>query len=197
MLEIARGRATAQGIENVEFKQLMLEWIDLPTASVDVILCRWGLMLSQDPASAAQECRRVLAPGGRLSIGVWDGPDRNPWSTIPTEALVSLGFLAPPDRSGPGMFALSDPERLDSLLADAGFVERRIEPVALDRCYPSVDAWISESVDMSGGFGRAWEPLTGAQRDALMAEIRERTAPFTAADGSVLLPGSSLAAVAV
>ena len=49
MLAIARERAAAQGVQNVEFKQLMLEWIDLPTASVDAILCRWGLMLSEDP----------------------------------------------------------------------------------------------------------------------------------------------------
>ncbi len=42
MLDVARERAQEQGIENVEFKQLQLEWIDMTAASVDVILCRWG-----------------------------------------------------------------------------------------------------------------------------------------------------------
>src|SRR5206468_183360 len=41
MLDVARARAEALGIANAEFKQLELEWIDLPTASVDAVLCRW------------------------------------------------------------------------------------------------------------------------------------------------------------
>jgi SAM-dependent methyltransferase len=197
MLDVARARAVAQGVERVEFKQLMLEWIDLPTASVDVILCRWGIMLIDDPASAAQECRRVLAPGGRLALGVWNAPELNPWSTIPSDALAALGLAPPADRTGPGMFALGDPSRLDALLASAGFVERLIEPVALDRNYSSVDAWIAEMVDMSGGFSRAWEALDAAAREALLAEIRRRAAPYATDGAGVLLPGSSLAAVAV
>src|SRR5436309_680884 len=45
MLEVARARAQHQDITNVEFRRLQLEWIDLKTASVDALLCRWGLML--------------------------------------------------------------------------------------------------------------------------------------------------------
>ena len=46
----------------LEFKQLELEWIDLPTASVDAVLCRWGYMLTVDPAAGMRETRRVLRP---------------------------------------------------------------------------------------------------------------------------------------
>ncbi len=197
MLAVARRRAAAKDVTNVEFKQLMLEWIDLPTASVDAILCRWGLMLCSDPAAAAQECRRVLAPGGRLAAGVWDTPARNPWTTIPTGALVALGHTEPPDRSGPGMFALAGDGQLDELLADAGFVERRVEPVSLDRSYDSVDAWIAETLDMSVAFRGVWQSLSGPQRTALVEEIGHRAEPFTSADGSLEIPGSSLAAVAL
>jgi SAM-dependent methyltransferase len=196
MLDVARARAAARGVDNVEFKRLMLEWIDLPTASADVILCRWGLMLVDDPATAAQECRRVLAPGGRLVIAVWAGPERNPWATIPTEALVANEFAPPPDRSGPGMFALADDAKLDGLLASAGFVERRIEPVAVKREYDSVDAWLAETLDLSGPFAGVWRELTEPQREVLAAEVRERAQPFTEADGSVSLPGTALAAAA-
>ncbi len=68
MLAIARERAAAAGLRNVEFRQLELEWIDLDAASVDGVLCRWGIMLVVDPAAAALEIRRILRPGatGRL-----------------------------------------------------------------------------------------------------------------------------------
>ena len=55
MLDVARDRAHEFGVENVEFLRLELEWIDLPTASVDAVVCRWGLMLIVDPEAAAQE----------------------------------------------------------------------------------------------------------------------------------------------
>ena len=48
------------------------EWIDLPLASVDAVLCRWGYMLLADPAAALAETRRVLRPGGRVALAVWD-----------------------------------------------------------------------------------------------------------------------------
>ena len=48
---------------------LNAEWIDLPLASVDVVVCRWGYMLMADPAAALGETRRVLRPGGRRRAG--------------------------------------------------------------------------------------------------------------------------------
>src|ERR1700742_557819 len=93
MLEVARARAAAQHISNVEFRQLELEWIDLDTASVDGVLCRWGVMLIADPESAAREIRRVLKPGGRAALAVWDTPETNPWATIPRRAMIELGHM--------------------------------------------------------------------------------------------------------
>src|SRR4051812_45048458 len=44
MVEAAKRRAEELGITNAEFKAMEAEWIDLPTASVDAVLCRWGYM---------------------------------------------------------------------------------------------------------------------------------------------------------
>ncbi len=196
MLELAKNRAAAQGIGNVEFKLLDMDWIDLPTASVEVILCRWGIMLSADPAAALHECRRVLASGGRLAVAVWDVPARNPWSTIPSDALAALSHASAPDRTGPGMFALSDAARLEDLLAGAGFVQVTVQAVALERHYRSVQAWIEEVTDISAIFRAAWEPLSEQERAATLIEVSRLAALYTGADGAVRLPGSSLAALA-
>ena len=51
-VEATRRRAEELGARNVEVRQMEAEWIDLPTASVDGVLCRFGYMLMADPAAA-------------------------------------------------------------------------------------------------------------------------------------------------
>ena len=196
MLELARARAQEQGVENVEFKRLQLEWIDLPAARVDAVLCRWGIMLVVDPAAAASEIRRVLRPGGRAALAVWDVPERNPWATIPNRALVELGHAEPPDPSQPGMFALAAPGSLTELLQSAGFVEVFTDAVDVDHDYPNVEEYIAETLDCSRMFSDAWERLTEDERSRLWESIASGAAEYRAGDGSLHLPGRSLVAAA-
>jgi SAM-dependent methyltransferase len=196
MLEVARERAQEQGLDNVEFKQLQLEWIDLPTASVDIVLCRWALMLVIDPAAALRECRRVLKPGGRLAFAVWDLPDKNPWITIMQRALLDLGYVEPQPQSGPGMFALSDRARLTELLDGAGFLDVEIDPVPILRNYASVVDWLGETRDLSRQFAGVWAELGDKQRQALRDHIAAAAGDYADPSGALALPGSSIAAAA-
>jgi ubiquinone/menaquinone biosynthesis C-methylase UbiE len=196
MLGVARARARELGSRNVEFKRLELEWIDLPTASVDAVLCRWGLMLSVDPGAALQEARRVLRPGGRIALAVWDRPERNPWATIPQRTLLELGHTPAPDPNAPGMFALADAARLQEMLESAGFVEVLVERLELGRAYGGVEEFIEETSDLSRFFAEATQALSDEERAAVAERIRALAEPFTAADGSVRLPGRSLVAAA-
>lgn len=196
MLAVARERAAERGLDNVEFKQLQLEWIDLPTASVDVVLCRWGVMLTLDPAAALRECRRVLRPGGRLATAVWDLPERNPWTTVIQRSLVELGHVDPPAPGGPGMFALAAPGMLSEMLGDAGFLEVQIDAVAILRRYASVTDWLGETLDLSRQFAGAWSGLDDEQRQRLREHVAQAAAPYTDDAGALALPGSSLTAAA-
>ena len=196
MLEVARERAREAGLDNVEFKQLELEWIDLETASVDAALCRWGLMLIVDPEAAAREIRRVLRPGGRVALAVWDEADRNPWTTIPGAVMVELGHTQPPDPDAPGMFSLAAPGRLQELLEDAGFTEVEVSPVALERHYVTVDQYVAEMLELSPLFRTAYEELGPTEQAEVAARIAIGVQPYTAPDESVVLPGSSLVAQA-
>lgn len=196
MLSVARERAEELGVRNVEFKQLELEWIDLPTADVDVVLCRWGIMLAVDPAAAVAECRRVLRPGGRLVLAVWDAPEHNQAMALPGAVLVSLGLTEPAPPGGPGPFALSTPGVLEELLQNGGFVEPRVEKVIVERHYQSVRDWIGETVDLSMLFNRIWSELDGDQRQAVVTGAEQRTRDFVQPDGSLLITGRCLTAVA-
>jgi ubiquinone/menaquinone biosynthesis C-methylase UbiE len=196
MLDVARERARQSGIDNVEFAVLELEWIDLPTASVDAVLCRWGIMLIVDPDAAAHEIRRVLKAGGRAALGVWDVPEQNPWATIPGRALIELGHAEPPDPDAPGMFSLAAPGRLQELLEDAGFVEVRVEPVALERRYERIEQYIEETAELSPMFSGRFGELNEKQRAAVTEMMTREAESFIAADGSVTLPGHTLVALA-
>jgi ubiquinone/menaquinone biosynthesis C-methylase UbiE len=194
MIEVARARAAQLGIDNVEFRQLELEWIDLETASVDAVLVRWGLMLAVDPPAAASEIRRVLRPGGHAALAVWAALERNPWATIPGRAMVELGYAEPPDPSLPGPFSLAEDGRLAEVLEDAGFTDVEVIPVTLGRHSAGAQEMIAESANCSPGFGATYRELSPEQQAEVAAHMTAAAAPYTAPDGSVTLPGVSLVA---
>lgn len=183
MLGVAKGRARDLGASNVEFRRMELEWLDLAAASVDAILCRWGLMFALDPGAALREMRRVLRPGGRLSFAVWDRPEQNPWATIPTRALVELGHVEPPDPTAPGMFVLADPDRLRGLLEEAGFTEILVDAVELTRQDSSVEDFLKGTLDLSRPFAEVHDRLSAEQWQEVERKVAELAAPFDRGGG--------------
>ena len=195
MLDVARERAERFGVTGVEFKRLELEWIDLETASVDAALCRWGVMLSLDPEAALREVRRILRPGGRVAIAVWDRPEVNPWATIITEALITIGAVEPPDRGAPAsMFSLADPERLVELLEAAGFVEVTVEPVEVVRALASVEAYLEQTRDIQISVISVIDGLSEEKQSEFRQAFVEAAAPFVDDSGALTMPGRSLVA---
>jgi len=197
MLAGARARAHELELNNLEFRVLNGEWIDMPVASVDVVLCRWGYMLMADPAAALGETRRVLRPGGRVGLAVWDAVTRNPWSALPAAELIERGLLARPPQGTPSPFALGDSQRVRELLAQAGFTE--IEVTSLELAYgtSSFEAFWETSLDVSRGFHDAVLDRPEPEIEEIRAGVQRRLAPFVAPDGRVEIPARTLVARAV
>ncbi|HEY7953385.1 MAG TPA: class I SAM-dependent methyltransferase [Solirubrobacteraceae bacterium] len=196
MLEGARARAHELGLTNVEFQVMGAEWIDLPVASVDAVLCRWAYMLMADPLAALLETRRVLRPGGRVALAVWDRVEHNPWAQVPAALLRERGLAQPQQQGAPGPFALGDPERLGTLLEQAGFTEVLVDSVAVEQRAASFEHFWEATLDLSRNFHDA----VLSQTEDVIAEIRlglaERLAPYAAEDGLLAIPGRSLVAAA-
>ncbi len=196
MLSGARPRAVALGLSNVEFQVLNAEWIDLPVASIDAVLCRWGYMLMADPLAALIETRRVLRPGGRIALAVWDSVERNPWALLPAQELSDRGLSTPLAPGTPGPFALGSTERVVELLEQAGFAEVRVKTLDLRRRHPSFEELWDSTLDLSRAFHDAILDRPEPEISEIHAALAKRFAPYTAADGSLDIPGRTLVASA-
>jgi len=195
MLEGARARALELGLGNVEFRVLNAEWIDLPLASMDAVLCRWGYMLMADPTAALGETRRVLTSGGRLAFAVWDSVQSNPWALLPAQELIERGLAPAPRESSdprPGPFALGDTEKLRELVAQAGFAEIEIEALELPRRHTDFDELWETTLDLSHDFHDAVLSQAAEEMDETKASLAKRFARYTAADGTLEIPGRTL-----
>jgi SAM-dependent methyltransferase len=196
MLAGARERAAALGLSNVEFQVINAEWIDMPVASVDVVLCRWGYMLMADPAAALGETRRVLRSGGRIGLAVWDAIERNPWAALPGAELRGRGLTAPPEPGAPGPFALGDAERVRELLAGAGFGDAHVHALDLHRRHASFDEFWQTTLDLSRAFHDAVLARPQAEIEEIEAAVRARLAPYEDAGGVLDIPARTLVACA-
>ncbi len=52
--------------------------------------------------------------------------------------------MEPPDPSIPNQFSLAGDGVLEELLADAGFLEVKVAPVAMQRAFASLDQYLAE-----------------------------------------------------
>lgn len=196
MLAGARERAAQLGLSNVEFQVINAEWIDLPVASVDVVICRWGYMLMADPAAALGETRRVLRAGGRVGLAVWDAIEANPWAALVGVELRERGLSAPPTPAAPGPFALGDAERVRELLEQAGFAEVRVQALELHRVHASFEQFWQSTLDLSRVTHDAVLSRPPAEVEQIEAAVKGRFSRFEADDGSLDIPARTLVASA-
>jgi SAM-dependent methyltransferase len=196
MVQAAREHAEEIGAQNVELRAMQAEWIDLPTASVDGVLSRFGYMLLVDPEAALRETRRVLKPGGRVALAVWSPLEDNPWTGVVREAIDALGLGSPVDPNGPGPFSLSARGAVEELLDAAGFDDIEVEPVDLRFEAQSLDAWWDYVMQTSPSVGDVVSALAPAEHYKLRDAVDAGYADYVREDGSLVLPARALVAAA-
>jgi SAM-dependent methyltransferase len=129
MLERARASAEREGLGNVSFVQGDAQVHPFEPASFDAAVSRYGMTFFGDPVAALANIRGALRPGGRLAFICAAEAEANEWlqALAALDGILPLGGFGAP--GGPGMFSLTDPDRIRSLLTAAGFTGTGVERV--------------------------------------------------------------------
>lgn len=154
---------------------------DLPFAdeAFDAVTCQFGLMFFDDRHRALLEMLRVLRPGGRLAVAVWDGLERTPGYAALTE-LVERHLGAEAGIPVRAAFALGDVEQVHSLLDGAGAASVETRSIEATARFPSVTDWVDAEVRgwIGGDFGEV-------EYAALLQEAELVLRPYVQPDGAV------------
>ena len=193
MVAAARRGAEARGLTNVECRVINAANIDLPDASVDGVLSRFGLMLVPERDEAFAECRRVVRAGGRLAYGVWGPFDRNPWLTQLVGALLQHGYAPGGDPGGPGgVFSLATPEINRHVLEEAGFTDVEVEEVPGAQRYDSLDEYWDVQTEIAGPISGIVRSLDAEGQAAIKATLAPMIEPYLVDGGGLELPSLAL-----
>jgi len=136
MLEFARAKFDAGG--NIAFRVADGAALPFEDGAFDAVVCQFGVMFFPDKEVAYREARRVLSPGGRYFLSVWDSFRYNRSARLAHETIASAFTDDPPCfyQVPYGHFAL-DPIKEE--LLDAGFTELKIEVLSRVRQVASIE----------------------------------------------------------
>lgn len=170
MVATATERAAAAGLDDVTFAVADVQSTDLGDGSFDAAFSRFGVMFFTDPTTAFANVGRSLRSGGRLTFACWQDLDRNEWMFVPGAAAVAVSGVAPnmPEPGAPGPFSLCDPDRIRSVLGDAGFSDVQVQDEARDVVVP--EERIDDVVRGASAMGAVREQLALFPDDPGMQE---------------------------
>lgn len=187
-LLIEQAQRSAAGRDNVTFITADAQTADLGEG-FDLVYSQFGVMFFEDPVAAFANLRRSLRDGGRLAFACWSAFFDNAWMATPALASGSVFPLTPPDPNAPGPFAFAEPDKVRSILEDAGFsaidIRRRDDAAIVPMDEPDMD----QAMRM-GPMRDAYDQADPQTRQRAYAAILEASAQY-AEDGGYRFPSAS------
>ena len=179
MLEEAARRV---GSGNVRFQAA--DALDLPfaDASFDLVVCQFGVMFFPNKVRGNSEALRVLVPGGRYLLVIWDSVDRNLATKAAGRAVADLFPDDPTAFYNRIPFRYFDIDEIKSDLRSAGFTDIAVDTVELRSRAPSArEAAIAltQATPMRNEIEQHGAHALAASTDAAEAALRQ----FEGSDG--------------
>ena len=175
MLTVAREQAP-----RVDWQEGAAESLPFPDQHFDAVVSQFGLMFFQERVTALREMLRVLKPGGRLAVAVWDAVENIPGFRTQLKLIERLAGPAGAKASA-APFVLGDREALADLLQQAGATSVESATVPGQARFPSIRAMVEAEL-------RGWLPVMGVDlKEDVIQEILRAAASelsgYTTPDG--------------
>jgi ubiquinone/menaquinone biosynthesis C-methylase UbiE len=161
LLDLARGKAEAQGLGNLELRVGDMRALDYPDESFDAVTCVFGVFFVPDREELVRSFWRFVKPGGRLAITTW-GPDvLEPGSSAIWGAVEAVrpdlvrGFNPWDD--------LVEPKQVLSLYERSGISGATAELEPADQPLEGPDDWWA--IVLGTGFRGTVDQLTADERE--------------------------------
>lgn len=172
LLRIARQRVPDADIRSGDLEELPFD-----NGAFDAVIACNSVQYASDPVAAVRELARVAAVDGAVAVVTWGDPQRCETRTV----LAAVGSLLPPPPPGAGgPFALSEPGKLEELVAAAGLAPKHAEEVAVPFVFADLDTAVRGHLSS----GPAQRAIEVAGRDAVEAAIRAALGPSVGPDGT-------------
>jgi SAM-dependent methyltransferase len=191
MVESTRRRAREAALENVEALEMDASDLRFGARTFDAVTCACGLMFCPDPVRIVREAVRVLVPGGRVAVAVWDEPASNPFFTMAAKAIGSVLPGPPPDPRAPGPFRLGAPGELEGTFRSGGLVDIAVERLALTFNLSSVDEYWRIFTQFAAGVSERLASGSDADRLRALDALRASVESFVV-DGALRLRATAL-----
>jgi ubiquinone/menaquinone biosynthesis C-methylase UbiE len=170
MIAAARARAERDGAP-AHFICANAQTYAFETASVDMIISRFGVMFFDDSVAAFSNLRHATRDDAELRFIAWRSPAENPFMTTAERAAAPLLPNIParqPD--APGQFAFADQHRIRHILEESGWAKIEIRPLDVTCAFP--EAELIRYLTRLGPLGRILQNVDEQSRNRIIETVR-------------------------
>ena len=195
MLSYAGERASAAGVDNIQFVESDASSLDFEPESFDAALSRWGIIFEPAAEAAAARIRTFLKPASRMAIASWGPPERMPMLSIAMRTVMTRLEVAPPPPGAPGPLSRPTPEAIAGLLEAGGFSEIEVEEIEVEVEWESADEYARFTREIAPPITALLADRPRDVQDETWAAIADAARQHASADGSLRLRNLALLAV--
>jgi SAM-dependent methyltransferase len=191
MLEIARENALRRGVKNIETLACDVSELPFGDNTFDAISCRFGFMFFPDVLLAAKEMARVLKPGGRIAVSVWNVPEKNFWATAIMGTIKKNMELPASPPGAPGMFRCAEDGFISDLFLQAGLKNRFVKEGKGKLDSKTTDVYWEMMTEVGAPIVAALGKADDALRDKIKKEVYQAVSQKYP-DGNIVFDSSAL-----
>ena len=189
MVRRLRADLAPRALANVEVRVGDAEHLELPDSSFDAVTGGFMIFFPPEPLRVLGGIRRVLRPGGRVALSIYDGA-----AGFPFQAELEASIGAAPRVGSPGR-RFNESVVLCAALSDVGF--RVVDELEMRERFRFTSLEQVERWQRSTGVRRVLEALDDDQLARYRAGLAARLEPFRVEeDGSFELEQRAVAVIA-